>query len=154
MTPKELTKSTTGGREKTRTLRRRRGKAEANQMIIPTGGGALTVWKQTNKAVTSRSIAVRASTDPPTMKGTVPVMAGAQENILVTDPEAEKGQIQTGIGIITPKETDLGLENQDTTKMNHGDGRNADTTVIIIPPMEQGMVGRGSPLIVIKTMTN
>lgn len=96
---------------------------------------------------------MRASTDPPTMKETVPVMAGAQENILVTDPEAEKGQIQTGTGIIIPKETDLGLE-KDTIKMNHGDGKNADTTMIIIPPMEQGMVGRGSPLIVIKTMTN
>lgn len=156
-TLKKLTKSTTEGRENTRTLKRgrgrRRSKLGANQMSIPSRGGALAVRKQISKIVIGRSIAMKASTDLPILKETVQIMAKAQENILVIDPEAEKEQNKTGIGIIIPKERELGAE-KDTIKMNHGDGKNADTTTIIIPLMEQEMAERESPLIVIKTLTN
>lgn len=97
---------------------------------------------------------MKARTDLPLVKGTVQAMSEAQENILVTDPEAEKEQNRTGIGIIIPKERELGAE-KDTTKVNHGDGeKNADTAMIIIALMGQEMGERESPLIAIKTLPN
>lgn len=96
---------------------------------------------------------MKASTDLPIMKETVQIMAKAQENTLVIDPEAEKEQNKTGTGIIIPKERELGA-GKDTIKMNHGDGKNADITRITTLFMEQEMVERGSPLILIKTLTN
>lgn len=155
MTLKKLTKSTTGRRESTRTPKRgrRRSKPEAKQMTIPTRGGALAAWKQIGKTAISKSIAMRASTDLPTTKETVQIMAKAQENILVIDPEAEKEQNKSGIGIIIPKERELGAE-KDTIKTNRGDGKNADTTTIIIRLMERETVEREGPLTAIKTLTN
>lgn len=87
------------------------------------------------------------------MKETVQIMAVAQENTVIIDPEAEKEQNKTGVGIIIPKEREPGA-GKDTIKMSHGDGKNAGITRIITLFMEQEMVERGSTLILIKTLTN
>lgn len=151
-TPKKLTKSTAKRRDDTQTLRSR-SKAGAKWMIVPTKEGALAAWKQISNIVISRTIAMQASTDLPIMKETVQITAKAQENTLVIDPEAEKEQNKTGIGITIPKEREPGA-GKDTTKMKQGDGKNADITRIVTLFMEQEIVERGSPLILIKTLTN
>lgn len=76
-----------------------------------------------------------------------------QENVLVTDPEAEKEQNKTGIDITLPKQREHGAR-KGSIEMNHGDGKNADITRIIPLFMERKMAERGSTPILIKTLTN
>lgn len=87
-------KSSTERREKTRALKRgrRRSEAEAKQMIIPTRGDALPVWKHIRKIAASRSVAAKASTALPVRKATAQITSEAQEHLLVLGPEAENEQ--------------------------------------------------------------
>ena len=80
-------------------------------------------------------------------------MSEAQENILVLDPEAEKEQNKTGIGITIAKGRGLGAE-KDTIKMNHRDGEKCRYYNDYYSSHGIEMVERESPLSVITTLTN
>lgn len=151
MSLKKLTKSTTEEKENTLIQRRERSKT-ANQMVIPTRGGALVVWKQISKIVVSRIIAMETNTDLPIPKEAALMSAETQGNILITDLEAED-ENKVGIDTTIPKERELGAE-KGTIKMNPGDGKNADTTMITIILMQKEIVEKESSPITIKILTD
>lgn len=148
---KKLTKSTTEEKENTLTQKRGRSKT-ANRVVIATREGALVVWKQISKVVTSRSIAMETNTDLPILKETALISAETQENILITDLEAEDVN-KIGIDTTIPKKRETGAE-KNTIKMNPGDGKNADTTTITIILMQREIVEKESSPITIKILTN